>query len=137
MPTWLPQWFVDGLLICVLGGLFLGLYWVANKMLSNELHHLVSLIKSEWDDSRRRKFTVGSINWRGFIALFLFGLIVIVFTSAQKLVGLLGTIIGIEQAHQLIAATNFLSLFFVLTAWMFMSIVAVVIDGWGRPKNTK
>ena len=135
MPPWLPQWFLDGVLLCVLGAMFLFLYWIANKMLSNELHHLVSIVKSEWDDSRRRIFSVGSMNWRGFIALFLFGVIVIVVTSAQKLIGLVGAIVGIEAAKQLVAATNFLSLFFVLAAWMLMSIIAVVIDERSRSRR--
>lgn len=134
MPVWLPSWFIDGVLLIVLGALFLGLYSLANKMLADELRHLVSIVKGEWEDSKRRKFSVGSINWRGFIALFLFGLIVIVFTSGQKLVGLIGSVIGIEAASQLVASTNFLSMFFFLSIWLLVSVIAVVVDERGRSK---
>lgn len=132
MLAWTPQWFIDAALALILCSLFLGVYWLANKILGNELHHLFSIIKGEWEDSRRKKFSVGSMNWRGFIALFIFGLISMIFTSGQKLVGLLGLLIGMDAASQLVASTNFLSMFFFLSSWLLFSLVAVVIDGRGR-----
>ena len=137
MVSWLPQWFLDGFLMIVLGGLFLGLYWTANKMLANELHSLLSIVKGEWEDSKRKKFSVGSMNWRGFIALFFFGFVVIVFTSGQKLIGLIGSLIGIDAAGQLVASTNFLSMFFFLAIWLLLSVIAVIVDGRGRSTSQK
>jgi hypothetical protein len=131
----LPQWFVNGLLLAILAAIFLLLYWVANRILGGELSHLVSIIKQEWDDSRSRKVSVGSINWRGFIGLLLFGFVVIVSMSAQKVVGLVGSVMGIEHAKELAHYSNFLTLFYVAALWLFFSVTMVVFDnknGRGR-----
>lgn len=132
MPTWVPPWFINGVLGIVLAGLFLGLYAFANRLLGSELSHFLQLLKNEWQDSSEGKVTVGSANWRGFLTVSGIGILVMVVTSFQKLAGMLATIVGVKQAEQLISATNFPAMFYFLAVFLLLSLVVVIVDNRAR-----
>lgn len=124
----LPSWFVSGALAVLLGFLILGLYYAAHKILHIELQHLYHLIKTEWEDSRSKKFTVGAMNWKGFIALILFSFVAFIFTSSQKLVGIIGAALGSDKVAELVKATDFITVVYFLAAYMLCSLLAVIAD---------
>jgi hypothetical protein len=128
-----PGWFVDALLVIVLCFLILALYWTAEKILHVQLHALVSLVKSEWDDSKARKRTVGMYNWRGFIALILVGFVCMIFISSQKLIGIIAIAIGLDKAAELVKSTNFLVFVYFLAGYLLLSLLCVIVDNRGRP----
>lgn len=129
-----PEWFISALLVIILIALSLALYWFAEKILHVQLHSLVELIKSELSDSRAGRKTVGAYNWQGFIALMGFGIIVMIFTTSQKLLGVLGAFLGVQKAAELAKATDFFTLLYVLATWMFGSLMCVLVDKKYRGK---
>lgn len=124
----LPSWFLESVLFIIVCFLALGLYWAAEKILHIQLHGLLSIIKSEWEDSKAGRRTVGAYNWKGFIALMIFGFVAMIFTSSQKLIGLAAAAIGLEKAAELAKSTDFFTLVYALALWLLGSLLCVIAD---------
>lgn len=124
----LPVWFVNGILGIVLGFCLLGLYYAAHKILHVEFRHLYQLIKHEWEDSSSGKKTVGAMNWKGFVAIIVVGFVVLIFSSSQKIIGVLGAALGSDKVAELVKATDFFSLVYFLGAYMICSLLCVIAD---------
>jgi hypothetical protein len=125
----LPDWFLDSFLKVIIAGLIILLIKAAQIILGSELHHFFEAIKSEIRDAANRAWTVGSINGCGFVGMAIFGIVVIVASTGQKIFGLsFSQIIGSKKADELTQYTNYMSLFFVLGLYLVISLICVVID---------
>jgi uncharacterized membrane protein YidH (DUF202 family) len=125
----LPEWFTDSFLRLFLISLVLLLIWVAQKILGSELHHFMEAFRSEISEASKRAKTVGAINWYGLVVVGVFGVLVIVASTGQKLLGLsVALFIGEKKANELSAYSNYTSMFFFLGAVMVVSLICVVID---------
>lgn len=130
--TDLPTWFTNAVLVIFLCFLILGLYWTAEKILHVQFHELYKLVKSEWEDDKQKRRTVGAFNWRGFIALMIFGFVSMIFMSSQKLIGIIAIAIGLDRASELAKSTNFFALFYFLAGYLLLSLLCVVVDNRRR-----
>lgn len=122
----LPGWFQAAVLVVLLGFLLLALIAAAQRVMGAELHHFLDALKAEATDFRRRKKTIGAINWAGFITLLIFGVIVIVATGTQKLLGLMLVYLDKDRVDALVASSNYFALFFVAAGFLTVSIVCVL-----------
>jgi hypothetical protein len=131
----LPQWFTDTLLVLFLALLVLLLVRFALKILGDELHSFVAAIKTEVKDFRRWRMTAGGLNMSGFVTLAIFGVIVIVTISSQKVLAFLAKFIGQQKAEYLSDSSSYILLIFVLAIVLVVSLVVVVIDNRRLPTN--
>jgi hypothetical protein len=106
---------------------------VTLKILGSELHHFMEALRSEIKEASSRAKTVGAINWYQFITVAVVGILIIVASTGQKLLGIsLAGIIGAERAKDLARYSDYTSLLFVLAILMVISLVCVVIDNRRR-----
>jgi hypothetical protein len=128
----IPQWAFDALLGIALAAMVVVLVRWTLKILGAELHDFIGAVRSEVADFRGRRKTVGALNWYGFITVALFGVVAIVAAGTQKVLGLLLQFLRPHLVNDLIAASNYFTLVFVLALVLVVSLVAVVIDNRSR-----
>lgn len=133
MSWQLPEWFKDGLLKAFLAFLILMLIKGAMTILKSELHHFREAFGSEIKDAAKGSKTVGSLNWLQFVGVALFGIIIIVASTGQKILGIsLASFLGEKKANELAKYSDYSSLFFVLAILMVVSLICVIVDNRSR-----
>lgn len=109
--------------------LVLLLVWLSLHILRSELKHFIEAMKSELLDGLRGKHSVGALNFYGFVCTGSIGLIAIVATTGQKVMGIaFAKLIGEKKAAELVGYTNYQTYFVVMAVILVISVICVVID---------
>jgi hypothetical protein len=106
------------------------------KILGSELRHFMDALRSEIREASKAKKTVASLNWFQFITVAVVGVLVIVASTGQKILGIaFENILGETKASELASYSDYSLLFFVLALLMVVSLICVVIDNHGRDRD--
>jgi hypothetical protein len=124
----IPSWFVPAICVVVIAAAMLGLIQWALRIMGGELHHIVDAVKSEFIELIKGELTTGSINIIGVLLLAVFGGVVAVLMSTQKVFGLVFSIFGSEKATELVHYTDYMTLVIVVCISFIISLVIVAVD---------
>jgi uncharacterized BrkB/YihY/UPF0761 family membrane protein len=102
--------------------------WVLHKFFHLDITQISRILAKEFTDLLARKKSVGAYHMLGAIILFLFGIVVIVALKFEHAFNLLVGLIGQEKTGELQHTASIDAFFYVLAAWLALSIAFTFVD---------
>lgn len=128
-----PPWFINGLLIFILGALVLLLVFIAMRLVGGHVKEVFGFLIIERDEYKKGEKSMGALNWRCVRVLFGFGVLLIVANEFKEVADLVVKYLDAERAETLHKSIDITNLFFVLALVIAVSLLSV----YGKSRNRR